>query len=255
MSPSTGTFISMDSYQGSIYDPVTLHKYLYANANPVMYTDPSGYSSTLEENMTCLTISTIIASSFILANQVALNIFSSLRQNMSDALLSDVVWATQRDWQSVILTFPSHNYDKSWIISVPAALLSWKLFEAIYATEEDTSWIPGVPAEEHDGAKIIQDNQDGNFEISEKSKEIWGKGTFDSVEDSLEYHYKEHGKEVGAESIDQYVRKAEGFSQNLRGAKKSYPQEGTPGSVRYTKNGKYIIIGPDGKILSYGLAR
>ena len=43
MNPSTGTFISMDSYQGSIYDPVTLHKYLYANANPVMYTDPSGY--------------------------------------------------------------------------------------------------------------------------------------------------------------------------------------------------------------------
>lgn len=37
MDPSTGTFISMDSYQGSIYDPVSLHKYLYANANPVTY--------------------------------------------------------------------------------------------------------------------------------------------------------------------------------------------------------------------------
>ena len=49
MDPSTGTFISMDSYQGSIYDPVTLHKYLYANANPVMYTDPSGYSSLKEK--------------------------------------------------------------------------------------------------------------------------------------------------------------------------------------------------------------
>ena len=35
----------MDSYQGSIYDPVSLHKYLYANANPVMYTDSSGYSA------------------------------------------------------------------------------------------------------------------------------------------------------------------------------------------------------------------
>ena len=48
MNPSTGTFISMDSYQGSLEDPVSLHKYLYANANPVMYTDPSGYFSIAE---------------------------------------------------------------------------------------------------------------------------------------------------------------------------------------------------------------
>ncbi len=42
MNPNTGTFISMDSYNGSINDPVSLHKYLYANANPVTYSDPSG---------------------------------------------------------------------------------------------------------------------------------------------------------------------------------------------------------------------
>ena len=43
MDTSTGRFISQDSYAGSISDPVSLHKYLYANANPVMYSDPSGY--------------------------------------------------------------------------------------------------------------------------------------------------------------------------------------------------------------------
>lgn len=48
MDPLTGTFISMDSYQGSLYDPVSLHKYLYANANPVKYTDPTGYYSLAE---------------------------------------------------------------------------------------------------------------------------------------------------------------------------------------------------------------
>ena len=45
MDTSTGRFISQDSYQGNINDPVSLHKYLYANANPVMYSDPSGYFS------------------------------------------------------------------------------------------------------------------------------------------------------------------------------------------------------------------
>ena len=43
MNPETGTFTSMDTYGGSVFDPTSLHKYLYANANPVSYTDPSGY--------------------------------------------------------------------------------------------------------------------------------------------------------------------------------------------------------------------
>ena len=42
MNPETGTFISMDTYAGSLDNPVSLHKYLYANATPVKYTDSSG---------------------------------------------------------------------------------------------------------------------------------------------------------------------------------------------------------------------
>ena len=48
MDTTTGRFTSVDSYLGSVDDPVSLHKYLYANANPVNYIDPSGYFSLAE---------------------------------------------------------------------------------------------------------------------------------------------------------------------------------------------------------------
>ena len=63
MNPSTGTFISMDSYQGSIYDPDTLHKYLYANGNPVKYSDPSGNFFAAASVMISSTMNTLASNS------------------------------------------------------------------------------------------------------------------------------------------------------------------------------------------------
>jgi hypothetical protein len=42
MSPDAGRFQTMDSYEGTQEEPLTLHKYLYAHADPVNGTDPSG---------------------------------------------------------------------------------------------------------------------------------------------------------------------------------------------------------------------
>ena len=56
MDTSTGRFISQDTYAGSTADPISLHKYLYANSNPVMYSDPSGYMSLGETMVTCAVI-------------------------------------------------------------------------------------------------------------------------------------------------------------------------------------------------------
>jgi RHS repeat-associated protein len=42
MDPNTGRFLTQDPFPGLEFDPVTLHKYLYANASPTNYIDPSG---------------------------------------------------------------------------------------------------------------------------------------------------------------------------------------------------------------------
>jgi RHS repeat-associated protein len=48
MNPSGGRFWTMDSYEGDIFEPLSLHKYLYAYTDPANRRDPSGYLSISE---------------------------------------------------------------------------------------------------------------------------------------------------------------------------------------------------------------
>jgi RHS repeat-associated protein len=43
LNPNTGRFWTMDTDEGNNQDPLSLHKYLYCQANPVIGTDPSGH--------------------------------------------------------------------------------------------------------------------------------------------------------------------------------------------------------------------
>ena len=49
LNTNTGRFHTQDSYEGRNGEPLTLHKYLYANGNPASYTDPSGYMGLIEQ--------------------------------------------------------------------------------------------------------------------------------------------------------------------------------------------------------------
>lgn len=98
--------------------------------------------------------------------------------------------------------------------------------------------------------KIAKELVENNIDVSS-----WNKGSFETIQDSLARHYCKHGVEVGATSVEQYLRKAENFSLNLKGAKKHYVSGAVEGVVRYIKNGKYIDLAPDGTIISYGLSR
>jgi RHS repeat-associated protein len=47
-SPQYGRFISRDPFVGFLEEPISRHKYIYANGNPVNYTDPTGLFSLSE---------------------------------------------------------------------------------------------------------------------------------------------------------------------------------------------------------------
>lgn len=80
----------------------------------------------------------------------------------------------------------------------------------------------------------------------------WHEGSYDSPSKSLQAHFNKHGAEVDATGAAQYLRKALEFAQRLKGAQK-FPVEGaTQGVIRYVKNGRYIDLAPDGRILSFG---
>jgi RHS repeat-associated protein len=52
----TGRFWTVDTFEGSQSDPLSLHKYLYAHDNPVNRIDPSGYSDSLIGQLSTMAI-------------------------------------------------------------------------------------------------------------------------------------------------------------------------------------------------------
>jgi RHS repeat-associated protein len=58
--PSTGRFLGVDPIEGDVNSPISRHRYLYGNANPVMYSDPSGKFS-IGEAVATLAILDILA--------------------------------------------------------------------------------------------------------------------------------------------------------------------------------------------------
>ena len=104
MNPANGLFISMDSYQGNLYEPVTLHKYLYANANPVVYTDPTGYFS-FSETQIAQTIQAELNSQVTLSFKtvmkmvnVASTSYSTTRRAVTSILEGDSAMSVMGEW-------------------------------------------------------------------------------------------------------------------------------------------------------------
>ena len=66
MDPSSGRFMTQDTYEGDKYAPMSLHKYLYANASPTNFSDPTGHMS-IAGQVAAVAVAGIIASIAIFA--------------------------------------------------------------------------------------------------------------------------------------------------------------------------------------------
>ena len=95
MNPATGTFTTMDTYAGSIFDPTSLHKYLYANANPVTYSDPTGNFADAKSFIAGFNVSTILEAGAAIAGACVMaigrNVISKLRVGAAFSLVSHTV--------------------------------------------------------------------------------------------------------------------------------------------------------------------
>ena len=68
---------------------------------------------------------------------------------------------------------------------------------------------------------------------------------------AIAYHFQQHGQEVGAETIEQYLGKALALSQQKKGRGRRVPGW-IQGVKRYVKQGRYVDIAPSGEIVSFG---
>ncbi|WP_394917857.1 RHS repeat-associated core domain-containing protein [uncultured Robinsoniella sp.] len=127
MDPAGGRFVSMDRYAGSIFDPVSLHKYLYGNGNPVIYRDPTGYFS----------MSDMIGSFGILGalNSIPTsNLLAGLGILFSGVLLTQVV-ITPRDMMEGYFVNPFPTNVGQGILNGNTAI--WEVFENSYLDTAD----------------------------------------------------------------------------------------------------------------------
>ncbi|WP_020405643.1 tandem-95 repeat protein [Hahella ganghwensis] len=87
-----GRFTQMDTYQGRKGEPLTLHKYLYAHADSINGTDPSGYMTLMDVSASNNVLGTMIGRSIAIINTIdklqgAIGVAQSVAQAFS--LLSD----------------------------------------------------------------------------------------------------------------------------------------------------------------------
>lgn len=216
--PGLMRFITEDTNRGDVKDPLSLNLYIYCKGNPIKYVDINGHNLSLATDTQGGGGGDLLSLMY---------------------LLSDMLNKMSVD--------PSVQYASQNIVNFTTAANMIK----DKAGGESSN---GNPNNNWDKNKSIEQIKEVlKQQLKDIDTNAWNKVSRNSVEDSLVEHFIKHGKEVNASDIAQYLRKAEGFMRNLRGAQKFNIDGYVEGVIRYVKNGRYIDIAPDGTIISFGI--
>ena len=253
--PQIKRFISRDPLEGDITDSRTLNHYSYVLGNPVSLTDPFGlcaeeyYSNKGHEALD------ILGYFFDLAD-AANTIWYAAEGNYKMAGINLIA----------VIPIAGSGISKAGKEAAEEATEKAAIKAMREGAEEATEKATKEAAEKYareNAQKYAKKNATQNAAKTADdaakaagkggNSSSWNKGSFDSSQESLEYHFKKHGNEVGAKDIEQYTRKAEEFAKNAKkGSTKSSVRGEVEGVIRYKKNGKYIDIASDGSIVSFG---
>jgi RHS repeat-associated protein len=94
-----GRFFSMDPYPGGTYDPASLHKYLYAHADPINFTDPSGLSE-LGEYAVVLRANLYLAARLVVKRSVTAALILRVKADTNEDFMCAIALSIK-----VLLTF------------------------------------------------------------------------------------------------------------------------------------------------------
>ena len=192
---------------GGVFNTVNLNLYHYAANNPVKYLDPDGRQSyptdgsgALAKQSKELTFTLVEASKNPGTRAAIASVI--LKYFMPLVIVGFCITLQGSSISPTPALPPNYSIDSNGNIRAPNGTNIATIDQAYKHAEGCSDWA----------------DVDG-----------WGKGTFDNANESLLYHFKKHGEEVGATSPEQYLNKAKGFKQNLKRAEgpfKSYDKFG-----------------------------